>query len=259
MKYSFLIILAIFLNLGLFSLGEFPVLNANQEKSKFITNKVSSISDDIRTWKFITQIEIKERIGNDLEKFPIKITLNLEDLILNNKLEPDGSDLRFTTLSGNFLDFWIENDVNTNATDIWVEISLLKGNKTTIINMYYGNSEIESESDGTKVFDYFDGFEDRNLNEYSTEINGEVPYTVSDHDAYSGNFTLAIGPSSCGTSCFNNFQVKFNLNDIDLPDDYYEISYWRREPYDHGGETRVYVNGLQRYSKNGAPTWEDKG
>jgi hypothetical protein len=39
----------------------------------------------------------------------------------------------------------------------------------------------------------------------------------------------------------------------------YEISYWRREPQNNGGETIFFINNDQRYRINGPPTSEDTG
>jgi hypothetical protein len=231
----------------------------NIEEGKSDVNNIRTSSTDFRTWKYVTQIEVEEHSGNELIGFPIRIIINTEELISQNKLEPDCKDLRFATFSGQILNYWIESGINSNVTIIWIKIPLLNGNNITVINMYYGNLNVESKSDGTGVFDFYDSFEDENLNDYRVEVVGDVPYSISDHDSYSGDFTLTIGPSSCISYCWEDFQVGFKVETIDLPLNLYEISYWRREPQNNGGETIFFINNDQRYRINGPPTSEDTG
>jgi hypothetical protein len=259
LNHFYIIFLFFFINFGFFSSEELGILYKNPDESKRNVIKVFSIKPDFKSWKHITPIEIEELSGNDLVDFPIKLSLNLQELIQQNKLESDIRDLRFTTSAGQIIDYWIESVINSNITDIWIKIPLLRSKTKITINMYYGNPAVGSISDGRKVFDYYDSFEDNDLGNYLVNVVGSVPYTISDHDSYNGDFTLTIGPSSCVAYCWDEYRVSFRIENIDLPSDLYEISYWRREPQNNGGETTFNINNFEEYRKNGPPTSEDTG
>jgi hypothetical protein len=259
LKRYYTIFLFFFINFGFFSSEEFVILYINPDESRRNIIKDFSIKSDFKSWKHFTPIEIEELSGNDLVDFPIKLSLNLQKLIQQNKLESDIRDLRFAASTGQTIDYWIETAINSNITNIWIKIPLLKSKTKIIINMYYGNPAVGSISDGRKVFDYYDSFEDNDLGNYLVNVVGSVPYTISDHDSYNGDFTLTIGPSSCVAYCWDDYRVSFRVENIDLSSDLYEISYWRREPQNNGGETTFNINNFEKYRKNGPPTSEDTG
>jgi hypothetical protein len=92
---------------------------------------------------------------------------------------------------------------------------------------------------------FYDGFESGDLRNWQVSTVGSVPSSVSLEDKHSGVYALKIGPSSCGASCFDAYQVKLQLSDRVFPQGEYIISCYRREPYDWGGSLRVYINGVQ--------------
>ena len=94
---------------------------------------------------------------------------------------------------------------------------------------------------------------------YDITSTGNVAFTIGNQDKHSGTFSLEIGPSTCPTMCFENYQVSFTSHLINIPNNNYQISYWRREPYDHGGQTIFEVNNINLYNRDGAPTYIDTG
>ena len=72
-------------------------------------------------------------------------------------MQPDFDDIRFNTLTGDYIPYWIESKTNSDTANVWIQYDGIDGD--TIIKMYYGNAGLSSESDGGDVFNFFDDFE----------------------------------------------------------------------------------------------------
>jgi len=112
-------------------------------------------------WSYRRPILVTENSGSDLSDYAVKIVLNSQNFDSWGKVNPDGSDIRFTDDQGNPLSYWIEkfDSVNQEAI-IWVKIPVLQANQQITIYMYYGNPNAISEEDPESVFSFFDDFED---------------------------------------------------------------------------------------------------
>ena len=112
---------------------------------------------DLSEWSFIRPVSISN-YGEDLTNFQVSVELDTETLILDEKMNNDGGDIRFIDADGvTILNYWIESGMNTISTKIWIRIPAIpSGNKT--IYIYYGNSSVSSQSNGDNVFDFFDDF-----------------------------------------------------------------------------------------------------
>ena len=112
-------------------------------------------------WSYRRAILITENSGSDLSDYPVRIDLNSSNFDSWDKVNPDGSDIRFTDDQGNPLSYWVEkfDSVNQEAI-IWVKIPILQANSQITIYMYYGNPNALSEANGDDVFSFFDDFDD---------------------------------------------------------------------------------------------------
>ena len=80
-----------------------------------------------------------------------------------SKAKPDGSDIRFTKDDGiTKLPYWIEIWNPSGESWIWVKIDHLPLGDT-VIYMYYGNPQAESEENPEQVFPFFDHFDKNTL------------------------------------------------------------------------------------------------
>lgn len=74
-------------------------------------------------------------------------------------MQPDFDDMRFNTLGGGYCDYWIESKTDSDTTDVWVELpNVIGASGIDVIRMFYGNSGLSSESNGSDTFDAFDDF-----------------------------------------------------------------------------------------------------
>ncbi len=80
------------------------------------------------------------------------------NVYLNGKGKSDFSDLRFTTVSGSLMPYWIESS-NSSAAVVWVKIPTIPRGGTQIY-LYYGNTSATTNSNPSNVMEYYDGFED---------------------------------------------------------------------------------------------------
>ena len=117
------------------------------------------VKKEYMPWNYVIPIEIHENSGINLIDFPVKITVNLEDLIARGRLKSDASDLFFISSSG-ILPYWIEYGKFNNESNVWVKIPFIKSNSISNIYMLYDNPSFVSTSNASLVFDYYDGFED---------------------------------------------------------------------------------------------------
>jgi hypothetical protein len=73
-------------------------------------------------------------------------------------INPDGSDVRFTTAdAGAPLDYWIERWDRAGVSRIWVKVP---DARTERILVWYGNAAAKPRSAASRVFDFFDDFDD---------------------------------------------------------------------------------------------------
>ena len=97
-----------------------------------------------------------------LTNYQVLIVTNTANLISQGKMKSNGADIRFTDEDGEtLLSYWIEEGtINTGSTRIWVKVPNIPVNSTKIIYMYYGKADATSESNGDNTFEFFDDFED---------------------------------------------------------------------------------------------------
>ncbi len=142
------------------------------------------------SFRYRIPITVQERSGSTLTNYQITVTLNTLELISQGKLQPDCSDLRAAWLNSSNatepLSYWVEN-CNSTATKIWVKIPELRAGENTTFFIYYGNTTpVQSESNGSAVFEFFDDFE---------VFTGWQNYSLgvvyqSNQQAYQGSYSI---------------------------------------------------------------------
>ena len=113
-------------------------------------------------WKYRIPITITNS-GQNLTDYQVNITIDTKSLITQGKMRSDCGDIRFFDENGNYIPYWIESGCNTTQTVIWIKVPYIPANGQTTVYMYYGNPQADSESNGTKVFEFFDDFEGTDL------------------------------------------------------------------------------------------------
>lgn len=115
----------------------------------------SRTSHTIPEWTMLRPITIGT-LGEEYTNHPVKISITYDA-----DMNPDFSDLRFKTVLGVELSYWIQESIASTSAIVWVLIPLLSAEEDTTINMYYGNITAESGSNGSAVFPtFFDDFTD---------------------------------------------------------------------------------------------------
>ena len=114
-------------------------------------------------WQYRREITITEQSGVSLTDYQVKIVLNSTNFDSWDKVNSDGSDIRFTDSDGTtLLDYWIEEwDYTGQTATIWVKVPYIPASNTATIYMYYGNPSATSESNvdevwGGSVFAFYD-------------------------------------------------------------------------------------------------------
>jgi hypothetical protein len=142
-------------------------------------------------WNYRKAIIIDNNSGAQaLTDYALLVSLDTESLIAAGKMNPHGGDIRFIDANdSNELDFWIEADINTPNTRIWVEVPNIADYSSKIIYMYYGSSNHRvAQSNGQNVFHEFDDFGGRGWEEFK----------------YSGNPVMGPGSTALGRGTFSS-------------------------------------------------------
>jgi gliding motility-associated-like protein len=112
-------------------------------------------------WRFRIPITIDNtQNSNPLVDYQVMFTIATDSLISNGDMKADASDLRFTNSAGVLLPFWIVNNtLQTDTTQIWVNVDNIPPGSTIDIYMFYGNTLANSVMDGDATFLHYDNFD----------------------------------------------------------------------------------------------------
>ncbi len=126
-------------------------------------------TDCLPNWDHTKEIVIDNTSNaSDLYGHQINVYLNTQNLITAGELQSDGADLRFMTDDCDLLCHSVDGGMNTDSTDIWVKVDTIAGGSMDTIYMYYGNAGASDVTDSSCVFDFYEGFEDGNTNNWSS-------------------------------------------------------------------------------------------
>ena len=83
----------------------------------------------------------------------------------DSDMNTDFSDLRFIINDTNTsIPYWVQNKVDSSYADIWIKVPSISNTGFTLVDMYYDNSGVTSESNGNNTFVFFDDFNGADLN-----------------------------------------------------------------------------------------------
>ncbi|MFW9854565.1 MAG: DUF2341 domain-containing protein [Candidatus Thorarchaeota archaeon] len=156
------------------------------------------------------------KVSGDLVGFPLLMDFTSTDLRIGN-VKPDASDVLFTASNGNIMYHELESfvqGVSQGTLKAWVRIPSLSADNDTLISVYYGNNEISSQEEPSKVWDsYYAG-----VWHLSEDPTGGGPSIIDS----TGN----VNGSSIGSMTSNDLvagQIENALN-FDGTDDYVRMT-----------------------------------
>ncbi|PXF51208.1 MAG: hypothetical protein C4B55_02030 [Candidatus Methanophagaceae archaeon] len=124
-------------------------------------------------WEYSKSVVVKENSGATLTDYQVLLNLSGEDFPEGAKT--DGSDLRFVDAgSGEELSYWVEKFDAANETGkVWVKVPEIPADGEAKFKMLFGNPSVESASNGSAVFEFFDDFEGTGLDasKWTTHID----------------------------------------------------------------------------------------
>lgn len=117
-------------------------------------------------------------------------------------MQNDFGDLRFLDADGNHLSYWVETYTHNISATVWVKMDSIPTPQATL-NMYYGNSEASSLSDGEATFEFFDDFEGTSLDTTKWDtVSGSPPSSYKVENGYLKMWQNWGG--CCGAACVYN-------------------------------------------------------
>ncbi|MFQ5470331.1 MAG: DUF2341 domain-containing protein [Gammaproteobacteria bacterium] len=107
--------------------------------------------------------------GASLTDYPVELTLDTAGLIAAGKMRTDGGDIRFYADAALSVpvNYFVKSGINTSTTKIWIKVPTI-ANPSTTIYMTYGDLVLTSLSNGSAVFDHYDGFDTDNWTDIGT-------------------------------------------------------------------------------------------
>jgi hypothetical protein len=162
------------------------------------------------TWVYRKPITITNSSGSTLSGYQIKLNLNTSGLV-PAKMKSDCSNMRFAGSDGTAIPYFIEDPTKcgTASTVVWVKpVSLAVGVNT--IYMYYGDAAAISASDGSSVFDFYDGFDT------GTTVSASKWNTNGSPPPVSGGYANFSGPIGTGSELSIISKTSFDPNKIQV-------------------------------------------
>ncbi|HEY1046782.1 MAG TPA: DUF2341 domain-containing protein, partial [Bacteroidia bacterium] len=115
-------------------------------------------------WKYFRTVKVNNTNGSAYTDLQVQITINTQALISAGKMNVAGNDIRFTDSLCNPLNYWIDSNMNTASTVIWVKLKHIPASGTRTIYMWYGNYCATAAQNGDSTFILFDDFAGGALN-----------------------------------------------------------------------------------------------
>ncbi len=178
--------------------------------------------------------------------FPVLIRLTSSNFTFA-QARTNGEDIRFADAAGLPLSYEIERwNAGSELAEIWVNVPTITGNSTTDITMYWGRSDVPSESDGAAVFETSNGFSavwpmsDNGANATITEMSagesGTLKNSTSNDNTVNQSMEGIIGRSinfGGGTAGVTNGTNSENVtHSVALNKNVGTISHWLRPDQD---------------------------
>ncbi len=145
-------------------------------------------------WRYNRSVTVTNTNPSAYTNQPVKVILNTQALITAGKMLANGNDIRFTDGSCNVLHYWIDSNLNTTTTVIWVKVPNIPSNASTTITLYYGNYCATAYQNGDSTFQLFDDFSGGSLNTSKWTAYQTAPGSATVGQAGGQiNLTAAIG------------------------------------------------------------------
>jgi len=151
--------------------------------------------DPYGDWELRKSITTNNVTGNQLTNHQILIELTTSNFNYSG-CEIDGSDIRFSGMSNNALDYWIEEWNYNGDSKIWVKVDTIPTGINTCGYIYYDNPIADSESNGNNTFLFFDNYSTDTTGDYSHQAatqSGAYIFSITDQILKAGRDVVPYG------------------------------------------------------------------
>lgn len=124
-------------------------------------------------WTRARTITITNEPEKPLSDYQISVNVLYDDDMLT-----DFSDLRFVDGMGNLLPHWLEDYTAPIDALVWVKVPAIVAAGETEIEMCYGNPNASNVSDGVATFHFFDGFDGNALDSNKWNTTSPVEFSL---------------------------------------------------------------------------------
>ncbi|MCB9232517.1 MAG: DUF2341 domain-containing protein [Bacteroidia bacterium] len=114
---------------------------------------VLPVKSQVGNFSWAVPVTVTNNTGAAQAGYQVRLKFNSAALISAGKLASDGRDLRFGDPCGaNLYPYWIEKDLNTDTTIIWIKLDSIGLGSTLDFQMYYGDSSVSAMSSFSSTF-----------------------------------------------------------------------------------------------------------
>ncbi len=106
-------------------------------------------------WRYRQCFDIDYTAGvTNLTEYQLYLDFDTVTEISAGRMQSGGEDIRIVDASGNVIDHYIADEINTNNTRIWIQPDTINAGVSTNYCLYYGNPTATSTSNKDSVFTY---------------------------------------------------------------------------------------------------------
>ncbi len=164
------------------------------------------------SWQYRKPLNIESSVDGTLLNYEKKIVVNYGsgtdsgmNVYLDSKCKTDFGDIRFTSLDGVELDYYLIQKIDSDKAVFYVEIDSIPLSGGAGILIYYGNSSASTTSNGSATFDHFEDFDDSNIL-FDTAGASGITFSTSTNSCKEG--------SGCGDVNHASNDYRIQMQDV---------------------------------------------
>lgn len=107
----------------------------------------------LTAWEYQKPYTAHENAGMTLIDYQLRLQVNTQALIGASQMNSNGDDIRFADACGTMVyPHWVEKDLNTDSTIIWVMVDSIGALDSMTVYMFYGNPAASNNSSFSATF-----------------------------------------------------------------------------------------------------------
>ena len=201
------------------------------------------------SWQYRQRVDVANPSASNLTDFQVSLSIGTSALIAAGKMQTNCADIRLTDNQGKVLPHWIEaNNPGCNQltdTKIWVKVPSLPSSGAALF-FYYGNASATDIQNGNTVFDFFDDFNDSQIDTNKWTFSDDAGALTTAETAS----VMRRGGTVSGNNKWNNLNTSAAFNNYRI------VEYQLKVNSKSGGETIMRDYDTTNYIRENSSGWK---